>query len=203
MELNKALSQLTEIHDHLSKSQTYRGITSLPVAIAGLFALIAASAQQYFVEENSPDQFVIYWSSVALITLFITIGVVLYKYFYRESNYHRKLTLKVVGQFFPSIVAGFIVSIALSSQSREFIPFLPGIWTLLFALGILAARPYLPRLLNWVTFFFFCASIQLFLMAPSGESLSPWGMGLSFGIGLILSSILLFWSLERPQNVTE
>ena len=48
MEVNRALDRISEIHDHLAKSEVFRGYRSIPVALSGVVALLAASAQPEF-----------------------------------------------------------------------------------------------------------------------------------------------------------
>ncbi|MDH4129455.1 MAG: hypothetical protein OEV44_11905 [Spirochaetota bacterium] len=199
MEINKALSQISEIHGHLAKTEVFRGIESKHISLAGVLTVISAYFQPYFVE--SPNSFLIYWSSIALINIIFASCVISFNYYKRESIFDRKRTLRTVGQFLPSLIGGLFISVALSVVSDNNIRFLPGIWTVLFALGISSSLPFLPKAVGWVAIYFFLASINLFYMINIDLSLSPWGMGLSFGGGLFLAAIILYLNVERKVNV--
>ena len=59
---------------------------------------------------------------------------------------------------------------------------LPGLWATTFALGIWSGRPYLPKAVGLVALFYLLAGTWL-LVISDGAVPSPWGMGLTFGIG--------------------
>jgi hypothetical protein len=80
------------------------------------------------------------------------------------------------------------------------IRFLPGLWAILFSLGNFASLPYLPRSIFWLALGYFLAGVVLLGLADSGLSLSPWGMGLTFGGGHIIAAALMYWSLEREDS---
>ena len=200
MELNKALDHISEIHRHLSKTEVYRGIGSLPVAISGLSAFAGGLLQSQWVEAGDSYGFVVYWGLVALINLGLATGVIFYNYFYRESSLDKKRTRRTLGQFLPSVLAGLLITISLIYSKPDFLVYLPGIWCILFGLGVFSARPYLPGLFIVVGLFFFIAGAVLLALSGIGESLTPYGMSLSFGPGLILSSGLLYWCNERGDH---
>ena len=81
--------------------------------------------------------------------------------------------------------------------------YLPGLWAVLFSLGVFASRPYLPRIIGWVALYYLVAGTVLLAMAADSTSLSPWGMGLTFGLGQIASGIVLYWNLERKSGRQE
>lgn len=199
MEINKALNQLSEIHRHLAKNEVYRGINPLALFIAGLIALISGLIQNYYFENITPKGFVIYWGAVAFINILIALSFISYNFVFRENRFDRRKTLTTLGQFFPVIGAGFIITLAISFQDSNTIQFLPGIWAILFGLGIFSLRPYLDKQFIWVALFFFLSGIKLLFMTDDKASLSPWGMSITFSIGMILSSIILYWFDERHQ----
>ena len=45
MEIHRALSQISEIHEHLTKGEVFRDYRSLPTALSGALALFAAALQ--------------------------------------------------------------------------------------------------------------------------------------------------------------
>ncbi len=214
MEIDKALDHITEIHRHLNKTEVYRGIGFLPIALSGLITFMAGYFQPFFVEEGEPIAFVVYWSGLALINLVLAFGVISYNYFCRESSLDRKRTRTTMGQFLPSVLAGLIITFFLtwhveitffnnaslfdaSETLYSTLFYLPGIWATLFGLGILSSRPYLPKHSSWIVLYFFIAGFILLFMGNLGFSLGPWGMSVTFGFGLLLISAVFYWSNER------
>jgi hypothetical protein len=93
-----------------------------------------------------------------------------------------------------------MVTVILLIQSRELIPWLPGLWTLFFGLGLLSARPNLPRAIGWVGCFYLLAGGGLLCLADSGASLSPHAMGATFGLGQLAAAWVLHRNVERQHH---
>jgi len=200
MEIRKALNQISEIHGHLARTDVYRGYRAIPVTFSGVLALLAASAQTRLVPNESPQSFVFYWVGVAAFAAAIAGGGIVCGYLREESLFARRRTRTAVGQLLPCVVAGAGVTFFVTRLGSDFIAFLPGLWTVLFSLGVFASRPYLPRIIGWVALYYLAAGYVLLAIAGDGRSLSPWGMGLTFGFGQIVAGIVLYWNLERKSE---
>jgi len=200
MELHKALTQISEIHGHLAKSEVYKSGKSAPVVLSGLFAIVSALMQRSVLGAEPGYGFVVYWLAVAAVSLAMAGGVVTYNYAFCEGTLARRTTRRVVGQFLPSLVAGALVTGAVVSMGPGEVRLLPGCWAVLFSLGLFAARPYLPRAVGWVALYYLVAGAVLLLQAKESASLSPWGMAGSFGVGQIFAAVVLYWNLERKDD---
>ncbi|MCX7013629.1 MAG: hypothetical protein NTW86_13915 [Candidatus Sumerlaeota bacterium] len=201
MEIEKALSQISEIHSQLGKTEVYRGYRAVPVALSGALALAAAAGQARFLgNQPAAVAVVLYWTVVAGLGLATAGGGIAWKYMARSDRAARRKTRIAVGQFLPCIAAGVFITAAAAAAGPGAIAFLPGLWAILFSLGVFASRPYLPRLIGFVGLFYLGAGAVLLALAPRQSGLSPWGIGLTFGIGQILAGIVLYWSLERNEN---
>lgn len=200
MEVHKALDQISEIHEHLTRAELYRGYRSVPIALSGFLALIAAAVQPRFAGAESPTAFVGYWVVVGILGILLAGGGVVYNYRKEESCRARRMTRIVVGQLLPCLVAGAMLAFLMGIANQQTVAFLPGLWCILYSLGVFASRPYLPRMTGWVGLFFLIAGGVLLALAPAGSSLSPWGMGLTFGMGQVFGAVILYWNLERNHG---
>jgi hypothetical protein len=197
MELQNAINQLSEIHAQISKTEFYRGIRAVPVAFTGLTAFLAALVQPYWVGQTDYLAFIRFWAAVAMINiLFISVFLV-YDYFSRETSFERQKARNVLMQFGPALMAGVLVTAVMYRFQGEILFYLPGLWSLIFALGVFACRPYFPANSFWVGAYYLISSAILFMLAPNSQSMQPWGMGLVFGIGQLLGAIIIYWDLER------
>jgi len=61
-----------------------------------------------------------------------------------------QMTKLAVGQFVPCIAAGALVTFAIVGYAREQLWLLPGLWQILFGLGVFASYRLLPRSIFWV-----------------------------------------------------
>jgi hypothetical protein len=203
MRIDQALEQISEIHEQLAKSQMYRGYRAIPAVLAGVLAILTAWAQPLIGGGSDPRFYVFYWSLVAVVAFLISGASVIYGYL-RETEAHiRQRMLAVVGQLAPSLAVGVILTIAfLVPEDRSLISFLPGIWALLFGLGLFASKPFLPRMIGWVAVFYILCGCVLTRKAVGLDpaSLSPWDIGIPFGVGQILSGLILYWNLERKRR---
>jgi len=199
-ELDRAIHQISEIHRHLARSEVYRGFRSIPIALSGVVGLLGGLFQERTIGTSPGWDFVFYWSGVAGIALVVSLSGIAVNYWKTDDASNRRRTQRVVGQFIPGLSAGLLLTITLYSRETTWVPILPGVWTIFFSLGIFSARPYLPGAMGWLALGFLVAGCVLLLLAPDGRSLSPWGMGLVFGVGQIASALILYWDLERKNN---
>jgi hypothetical protein len=200
MRFTDALSQISEIHEHLAKSEVYRGFRSLPVALSGVCGLAAASVQTRLVPPDDAPRALTYWLVVAAVGGILGGSEIVYNYLFRDDPFARRRTRKVVGQFVPCLAAGAAITWGVVRWSEALIPVLPGLWAIVFSLGIFAARPYLPRAIGWVALYYLAAGLRLLWLAPAAGSLWGWHLGGTFGVGQFAAALVLYWNLERTDH---
>lgn len=207
-DVTRALAQLEEIHTHLARTEVYRGWRSLPVALSGIVGLAAAGGHVFALRHRAgidPQAWVLYWLAVGVVSLVIGCAELLWRYLHQESQTEQRRTQQVVAQFLPALVAGFCLTLTLMSLRATLATLLPGLWALLFAVGIFSARPYLPTLSTLVSGFYALAGMAL-MYALGADALPPdglplwfsWAVGGVFGAGQFMAAAVLYWSFERP-----
>ena len=144
MEVRDALDQLDRIHDQLTKAEVYRGFRVPAVALVGCVGLLAAAAQRWIVAPGDPAAFVWYWSAIGASGVLVGLGAAVRSYLFREDDFERRRTRRVMGQFLPCVLAGGFLTMALG-RTEPFVLLLPGVWAMVFGLGVIAVRPHLPR----------------------------------------------------------
>jgi hypothetical protein len=196
-DVSRALEQIAEIHGHLAKGEVYRGWRSAPVAVSGLLGIAAAAYQAAFNRPLEPFTFVVFWLAVATAALIVGCSEIVWHYARSATSGERRRTNQVLGQFLPALVAGALVSVALVRLGPVLATLLPGLWALLFGVGIFSARPYLPPASVVVAAFYWTAGITLLWTGHNLDTLSPWMVGGPFGAGQLLTAGVLYWNLER------
>jgi hypothetical protein len=197
-DVSRALEQIAEIHGHLAKGEVYRGWRSFPVACSGLVGLAAAFWQAMYGRPIEPWSFTTYWAAVAAASLAVGCAEIAWHYI-RATETDRRQSRCVIGQFLPAIVAGAVATLALLRLSPALASVFPGLWALLYGVAIFAARPYLPRASGWVALYFWTAGLALLWTADGIDTLSPWSVGGTFGIGQLFGAMVLYWNLEREM----
>ena len=199
MQVREALERLDEIHDHLTKAEVYPGFRVPGVALAGAVGLVAAALQP-LVGVPEPAGFVGYWVVVAAVCGLLGGGAAVHSYALREDEFARRRTRRVVAQFFPCLAAGGLLTLAFVRGGPELVRFLPGVWAVVFALGMVSARPYLPRGVGWVGLFYLTAGGLLLLQAADSPELSGWSVGGVFGVGHLATALVLYVREERTDG---
>jgi hypothetical protein len=198
MELNDALSQVAEIHRHLLRSEVYRGYRSPVMAVTSAVAFAAAALQSRLGYAATPADFVRFWLCVAAANLLLVSLDVALEYYPSLSTAQQRNARSVIAQFLPSLCAGAVVTWgAMQAGSASM---LPGVWCVLFSLGVFASRPYLPQGIGWVGLFYLLAGTLLLALVPAGHALRPWDVGLAFGVGQAFLAGVLYWNLERSRR---
>jgi hypothetical protein len=200
-EFTRALEQIAEIHEHLAKTEVYRGWRSVPVASSAIVGLAAAAWQSAVGKPIDPLTFTAYWLAVGVVALVIGCSEIVWHYATHATPGDRRRSLQVVGQFLPSLVAGAAVTGAVMRVSPSLVTLLPGLWALLFGVAVFAARPFVPRASGWVALYYAIAGGVLLWRAPVGGAPSPWAVGGTFGIGQLFAAAALYWSVERPDRL--
>ncbi len=197
MNVADALERIGAIHEHLARAEVYRGYHPWTVAMSGGCGLLAAAAQPWAVSPDVPVAFLRYWLVVGAVCALLGGSATLLRAGSADATTRRR-TATVVGQFLPCLVAGTAVTIALARAEMPpgSIALLPGLWALLFGLGVVASRPYLPRAASWVAGWYLAAGGVVLLGATGPSALSGWAVGVPFGVGQLLIA-LVFHSARR------
>jgi hypothetical protein len=188
MEVRDALDQLDRIHDQLTRTEVYRGFRVPAVALVGCVGLLSAAAQNWIVYPGDSAAFVWYWSAVGAAGVLVGFGAAVRSYLFREDDFERRRTRRVMGQFLPCVLAGGMLTVALAHADAS-VPLLPGVWAIVFGLGVVAVRPHLPPAVGLVGCgYVLCGGL---LLAWRPDEPSGWSVGGVFGIGHLLTAIVL------------
>ncbi|MGD9724591.1 MAG: hypothetical protein AB7O59_04000 [Pirellulales bacterium] len=199
MELREALVQIAEIRQQMAKGDVFRGYRSAPVALSGVVALLAALAQPFVISDpaHHPAIYLAIWIGAAAVSIAALALEMTWRLNLVRDRTHFVVARLAVEQFLPSVMAGALVTSAIARFLPQYIALLPGLWQLFFGLGIFASARLLPKLIFLVGAFYFACGVGVLILAGSGSSLSPWCMGLPFGVGQLAAAAILYWTLER------
>ncbi len=201
MDLDHALDRIEEIHAHVARGEVFRGYRPVPVALAGALGLLAAVLQPRLVPAGDDGtRFLAFWLGVAALNAALNAAVIASGWARARDPFLRRHTRQVVGQFVPCLVAGAAVSLALPSVDPGLARLLPGLWALLFGLGVFASRPYLARATGWVALWFVVAGTALLAFPPQGWTRLGLAHGGVFGLGLLAAALVLHLDLPRAER---
>lgn len=205
MELREALTQIAEIRQQMARGQIFRGYRAATTAFSGAAAGITGLLQYFLAPQPaaSPKIFILLWVAAAGICL-AAVGIEMIVRTRRSaSQVQRQLTLLAVEQFMPSIVAGALLSWIFWDFLTPHAWMLPGLWMIVFSLGVFASARLLPRAVFAVAGFYLLAGIFTLLICHAADSpwrFSPWLMAGVFGAGQMLIAAFLYHKLERAHD---
>ena len=197
MEVRDALDQLDRIHDQLTKAEVYRGFRVPAVALVGAVGLLAAAAQRWVVPAGDPFAFAWYWSAIGGAGVMMGFGAAVRSYFFREDDFERRRTRRVMGQFLPCVLAGGLLTVALA-RTGGFVPLLPGMWAVVFGLGVVAVRPHLPAAVGFIGLAYVLVGAMLLAWLPTDPP--GWCVGGVFGVGHLFTALALRSTKETDDG---
>jgi hypothetical protein len=199
MELHEALAQIAEIHQGVARAELLRGYRAVPVALSGMLALTAAVVQPVVVgaPTDNLSAYLLLWLGAALLSVLATALEMVWSLYKTPSRLERQKTFVAVSQFLPCLLAGalFLLLIVLARWAPDSMWMLPGLWAMLFGLGIFASCRFLPRRIFWIGACYLAAGAACLALAQGENAFSPWAMGLPFGVGQLVCAAVL-WRTE-------
>ena len=202
MHLHDALAQITEIRSQMARTQTFRGYRSATVAFSGLLALAVSAVQAAWIPHPRQDveAYVKLWAAIAALSVAVVAVELVIHCRRAGSPLTTQVTWLAVQQFAPCILVGGITTEALVRFSPESLWLLPGLWAMMFSLGVFSSCRLLPRPMFLVGVYYLVAGLACFSWASGENAFSPWAMAGTFGGGQFLAATLLYFTLERNHE---
>lgn len=197
MELQHALTQIADIRKQMTLARHFRGFRAASTLGTAMAAAGAGIWQWQHAAElaDHPLLFVALWVSVATASVIVCGGEMIWRYRNSESPSQRELAIKAAEQFLPFVIVGGLVTFVIVLDNTKAIWMLPGLWQILFGLGIFSLRRVAPQPIIFVgAFYVVCGLLNL-----SGDvsHLSAWSMAMPFGLGQAACAAIFYWCLER------
>jgi hypothetical protein len=197
-DVEHALSQIADIRARVVASTRFRGMTPKANLVSAALALAVAMAQSLWpdVLAQDPIRYVAIWSAVTLACLFNT-GI---ETIPRVRALHGQMADAVLGAVFrqvlPFAAAGAVLDLVICRFAPDSIWLLPGLWQLLIGLFGFSALSRLPRAMVWVAGWYLACGAAVLVLAGSTGELSPWMMGIPFGIGQAAVAFICLYQAE-------
>lgn len=200
MRLHDALDQISEIRQQVGRAVLYRGLRSSAVTVTAVLAWAGAAAQVWLVPDPMGHMkgYMSVWFVVAVCSIAAVAWAMVKRSRAEGSKLEREQALEVAERLSPVLGVGAWLTVVLSLWSREQVWMLPGLWAVLFGLGVLSMRRMLPRLMMVVGMYYLASGLAVLAWAQGALALSPWAMASTFGVGQALAAGVLFWAFERP-----
>ena len=202
-DLNKALGDISSIRRQMAYATEFRGYGPATLACTGFLAVAAAAAQAFWVPD--PANHIAAYLSVWIWTAALSAAVIAIEMYARTRRIHSGLADEMirmaVEQFLPSVGVGGLLTLVLVRFDAGAVWMLPGLWQVIFSLGVFSSCRFLPRAVGAVGIWYLLTGLTSLALADT-RALSPWSMGIPYGIGqMLVATILLFNAKEDKDEI--
>jgi len=193
-ELHQALGDIGSIRRQVAEATQFRGYGPATLTTTGLMAVVAAAAQAVWVPEPAGHfgAYLTIWVGTAVVGAGLA-GTQMCRRSRRiHSGLSNEMIRMAVEQFMPAVGAGVLLTIALVRFAPTVAWMLPGLWQVLFGLGVFSSCRFLPRAMRWAGAWYLLIGLVA-ISSGDARALAPWTMGVGFGVGQMLVAAVL-WS---------
>jgi hypothetical protein len=191
-DLQKAIGDISSIRRQMARTTEFHGYGPATLAATGALAVVAAGVQARWVQQPADhiSSYLAIWTVTAFISAVLA-GVQMYT---RARRIHSSLSDEMihmaVEQFMPSLAAGVLVTVILTHVAPATTWMIPGLWQVIFSLGIFASCRFLPRPIVAAAVWYLLTGFVC-LSLGNARALSPWAMAVPYGVGQLLVAGIL------------
>jgi hypothetical protein len=200
-DFERAAAEIGAIRSQLARSERFRGLGPNAFAATGVLAFLAGLGQAQWLAAPAAHlpTFLGLWIAVAAVSA----GVIGYEMIARSRRMHSHLADEMiaaaVAQFLPAGAAGGLLTLILLYSAPQSLWMLPGLWQIVFGLGVFASCRFLPRSMALVGVWYLASGLACLALAQGAASFSPWSMAIPFGAGQALVAAVLYFSEPKDE----
>ncbi len=198
--LQEALQDISAIRHQMARAEQFRGYRAVPVCISGLFAIVGGLLQAAWISDPQVEikRYLFVWLSVAAASQIVCLGSIWQRYRMSKGLLHQETTHLALGQFYPCLVAGALLTFVIVKTVPHAVGMLPGLWAILFSLGLFASLRLLPRAMMGIACYYLGGGLYAVSLEGSPSAMGPWTMPLLFGVGQLLTAAILSQFEKNP-----
>jgi hypothetical protein len=201
MHVKDALDEISALRLQMARSAEFRGFGPATLAATGVLALLAAAAQSLWLPDPAANirAYIALWAATALVSVVLVAAEAVRRSRRAHEGLADDMLAAAAEQFRPAAFAGALLTFVLIASAPEALWMLPGLWQVIFSLGVFAACRNLPPRLWLVAGWYLTTGLACLVFARAEHAFSPWAMGLPFALGEGLAAALL-WLNYRGGN---
>ncbi len=193
-DLRQALAEINAIRTQVARDTQFRGYGPVSIAASGVLALSVAALQSRFSREAFEfPAFLSVWVVTAATTVVMTAIETIFRSRRVHSGLANQMLYAAVEQFLPAVIIGILLTVVVMRVAPHDDWMLPGLWQLMFSLGIFASCRFLPRPMMAVAVWYLVCGLTCLTFESEAKVISPWIMGIPFGLGQLgVAGVLKF-----------
>lgn len=200
-ELNQALVDIRTIRRQVAETTEFRGYGPLTLSATAVVAMVAGAVQLRWLPEPAahPEEYVALWLATGVLCAALIATQMLTRARRLHSGMADEMIRMAVAQFLPAAFAGAILPFVLLNVTHEVFWMLPGLWQIIFGLGVFASCRCLPRPMFVVGMWFLLTGLACIAVGDS-RVLMPGTMSGSYAIGMILVAAIHYFSAKKAPS---
>lgn len=193
-DLDDALADISAIRTQIARSSLFQGYGPATVAATGVLAVAAALAQAALLAEPlaALGAYLTLWIGAACAGMALTGAEMVVRARRLHGDLAHEMLAAAIEQFLPALGVGALLTVVLAARPDETAWLLPGLWQIVFALGVFASGRFLPRGILGVGGWYLLSGLCALMFARGVHALSPATMGIGFGAGQLLTAAVLY-----------
>lgn len=200
-DLKKALADISTIRRQVAVSTEFRGYGPATLAVTGVVAAVAALIEATWLPDAMTDvsHYLGIWLAAAVVSSGLAGAQMLTRSRRMHSSLSNEMIRMAVEQFLPAAIAGALITAVVMRSAPASVWILPGIWQILFSLGILASCRFLPRWMALPGAWYMVSGLVCLSLGDS-RALSAWAMGIPFVVGQLLVALVLYFGSQEARH---
>jgi hypothetical protein len=198
-DLSQALAEISAIRAQVARGTQFRGYGPASIAASGVLAMVVASVQCMYARERGYEviPFIAVWVATAAVSVTLATWETIVRANRVHSGFAGEMIHSAVEQFLPATIVGVLLTGVLLLAAPKDLWMLPGLWQLIFSLGVFASCRFLPRQMFGVGVWYLASGLTCLMIESGPRVLSPWAMGIPFGVGQLLVAAVLRYGFEE------
>jgi len=199
-DLNRALVEIRSIRRQVAQTTEFRGYGPATLFATAVVAVIAGIVQAHWLPEPAahPAQYVALWLSTAVFCAALIASQMLARASRIHSSMAPEMVRIAVTQFLPTAIAGAILPFVLLHVAENIFWILPGLWQILFSLGVFACCRSMPRAMLLVGAWFLLTGLSCIALGDQ-RALAPMTMSGVYSIGMMLVAAIHYYSAKKAM----
>lgn len=197
-DLHQALLDIRSIRRQVAQTTEFRGYGPLTLSTTAVVAVLAGLAQATWIPQPArhPLPYVALWLTTAVLSATLIATQMLARANRLHTGMAEEMVREAVTQFLPAGIAGAVLPLLLLRVAPELVWLLPGLWQILFSLGVFACCRQLPRPMLLVGAWFLLTGFGSVLLGHA-HALTPFAMSGAYGVGMLLVAFIHHHSAHR------
>ncbi|MBV8838108.1 MAG: hypothetical protein JO000_16365 [Alphaproteobacteria bacterium] len=192
-DLERALADITAIRSQMARGTQFRGYGPVTVAAGGFLALLGGALQALYLPEPlaAPLAYLAVWIGTAALAVVLAGAEMIARARREHGGLADEMLYAAAEQYIPAGVAGTLITVVIYRYAPQATVLLPGLWQIMFSLGVFASCRSLPRGMFGVGVWYLATGLAVLALSAT-VPLSPLAMAVPFGVGQLMMAFVLY-----------